>query len=151
MDEFGKLIEAVKRGSVEDVEEILGSRPELVHERDESGATVLHFAAFEGHRAVAELLIRLGAQINVFDARFGATPTGWAIEYLREMGGFLAIELDDFAYAIRRADVEWMTRFLRRFPSLREASEAHGNSFKVLADQSGNAEIMRLFESQPTI
>ena len=46
------------------------------------------------------LLVDRGADINRVDLQFGATPAGWVIEYLREMGAFLAIELDDLAYAI---------------------------------------------------
>jgi len=63
------------------------------------------------------------------------------------MGGFLGIELDDFAYAIKSGNVEWIARFLRRFPELRSAGDTRGNSFKLLAGQSGNPEIMRLLES----
>lgn len=147
MSEFEKLIEATKRGAVEDVRAIVDSHPEFLNRRDELGATALHHAAFGGHRLVAQLLVRQGAEINAPDAHFGATPAGWAIEYLREMGGFLAIELDDFAYAIRRGDVEWVTRLLKRFPGLRRASDTHGNPFKLLADRSGNPEIVSLFES----
>ena len=72
---------------------------------------------------------------------------GLAIEYLREIGGFLAIELNDLAHAIRQGDVEWGTRFLHRFPALREASDTQGKPFKLLAAQSGNQEIAKLFGS----
>jgi ankyrin repeat protein len=146
MSELKKLIEAAKRGDVEDLSAIVRSHPELINERDEFGATTLHHAALVGHRHIAQLLVQNGAGINVTDAEFGATPAGWAIEYLRDMGGFLGIELDDFAYAIKRGDVEWATRFLRRFPGLARASDTQGNPFKLLAEQSGNPEIMRLFE-----
>jgi ankyrin repeat protein len=146
MIEFERLIEAAGRGDVEGVRAIVQSHPELVNERDEIGATALHHAAFCGQRLVAEHLIQNGAEINARDAKFSATPAGWAIEYLREMGGLLGIELDDFAYAITRGDVEWATRFLQRFPSLAQASDTRGNPFKLLARQSGNPEIIRLFE-----
>lgn len=86
-----------------------------------------------------------GAEINARDTEFGATPARWAIEYLREMGGFLVIELDDFAYAIWRCDVEWVTRFLKRFPTLRETSDPQGIPFKPLAQQSGIPEIAKFF------
>ncbi len=147
MSELEKLVEAAKCGDVESVSALVRRNPELINERDEFGATALHHAAFGGHRAVAQLLVQHGAEINARDAEFGATPAGWAIEYLREMGGFLGIELDDFAYAIRRGDVEWTMRLLRRFPDLRSAGDTRGNSFKLLAGQSGNPEILRLFES----
>jgi len=147
MSELEELIEAVKRGDVENVTALVHSHPELINERDDFGATALHHAAFGGHRAVARFLVQNGAEINAPDAEFGATPAGWAIEYLREMGGFLGIELDDFAYAIKSGNVEWIARFLRRFPELRSAGDTRGNSFKLLAGQSGNPEIMRLLES----
>lgn len=147
MPELEKLIDASKRGALEHVRAILDDHPELINMRDELGATPLHHAAFGGHRHVAQLLVQRGADINAPDSQFGATPAGWAIEYLREMGGFLGIELTDFAYAIRRGDVEWTKRFLTRFPRLRRASDSQGNSFKLLAEESGNAEIMIMFES----
>jgi ankyrin repeat protein len=146
MSAFDELIEAAKRGVVDDVKAILQSNPDLINERDRLGATVLHYAAFGGHRFVAQFLVQQGADINAPDAEFGATPAGWAIEYLREMGGFLGIELTDFAYAIQQGDFEWTKRFLTRFPGLRLASDTQGRPFKQLADQSGNVEIARLFE-----
>ena len=147
MSELEKLIEAAKRGAADEVKVIVQSHPELINQKDELGATALHHAAFGGHRLVAQLLVQHCAEINATDSQFGATPMGWAIEYLREMGGFLAIELDDFAFVIRRGEVEWTRRFLRRFPGLRRAKDTHGNPFKLLADQFGNPEIVSLFES----
>jgi len=62
-------------------------------------------------------------------------------------GGFLGIELEDFGYAIRKGETEWVARFLQRFPALRGANDNSGQSFRTLAQQSGNPEIARLFES----
>jgi ankyrin repeat protein len=150
MNEVENLIEAVNRGDVDGVRALLRSNTDLVHKRDDRGATALHFAAQGGHSAIVRLLLDHGAEINALDGQFGATPTGWAIEYLRELGGFLGIELDDFAYAIQRGDVEWVTRLLLRFPVLREARDTQGKPFKVLAQESGNLEIVRLFGSETT-
>ena len=147
MTDFEKLIEAAKRGELAEVIAIIGSHPELINHRDKSGAAALHYAAFGGHRSVVQELVKQGADINAADGQFGATPTGWAIEYLREMGGLLAIELDDLAHAIERGEVEWVTRFLRRFPALRAANDTQGAPFKLLAQQSGNQEIANLFAS----
>ena len=147
MNEFERFIEAAKRGALGDVRTIAQSSPEFLNRKDETGATALHYAAIGGHPAVVRLLVECGADINVTDSEYGATPAGWAIEYLREMGGFLAIELDDLAFAIGRGDVAWVKRFLTRFPRLRRARDSYGKSFEALAGESGNPEIVRLFES----
>jgi ankyrin repeat protein len=145
MTELEKLIEAVQQGQEDRVREILDVHGGLVDQRDESGATPLHYAALAGHRRVVRLLVERGANLNSTDSQFGATPTGWAIEYLREMGGFLGIELDDLAYAIQMSDTRWVARFLQRFPSLREISDSNGTPFRELARSSGNREIGKLF------
>ena len=145
MTDLKKLIEAIQQGQVDRVRAILDTDAGLVDQRDESGATPLHYAALAGHREVVELLLELGANINSADGLFGATPTGWAIEYLREMKGFLGIELNDLAYAIQMGDTGWVARFLQRFPSLREMSDANGTPFRELARSSGNKEIAKLF------
>ncbi|HKF24278.1 MAG TPA: ankyrin repeat domain-containing protein [Candidatus Angelobacter sp.] len=145
MNEFEKLIEAAKRGDLAQVTGVLDADGELIDQRDQAGATALHYAALGGHRSVVKELVRRGAEINARDSQFGATPTGWAIEYLREMGGFLAIELGDLAFAIGRGEVEWVRRFLRRFPALRAASDTQGKPFRLLARESGNQEIEKLF------
>lgn len=85
MSELENLIEAVKRGDRESVRAILESDDRLASQRDESGATPLHYAAPNGHRQIVQLLLERGADINSTDSQFGATPAGWAIEYLREM------------------------------------------------------------------
>jgi hypothetical protein len=140
-----QLIEASERGAVEDIRTILQSHPELVGERDETGASALHYAAFGGHQDAVRALVAAGADINAIDAKFHATPAGWAIEYLRELGGFLGIELRDFAWAIENGHTEWVARFLKRFPALRDASDTQGRPFKELAERSANAEIKILF------
>jgi ankyrin repeat protein len=145
MSDLDKLIDAARLGIVDDLKAILRSHPELVRERDETGATALHYAAFRGHCDAARLLIAAGADVNATDAQFNATPAGWAIEYLREMGGLLGIELGDFAYAIEKGDADWVARFLKRFPALRHACDMHGRPFSTLAQESQNPEIQTLF------
>jgi ankyrin repeat protein len=145
MGDAENLIEAATRGDLERVKGILATDDRLANLRDESGATPIHYAAMNGHRQIAQLLVEKGADINSADSRFGATPTGWAIEYLREMGGYLAIELDDLAYAIRLSDTRWVSRILKRFPALRDGKDTEGTSFEQLARKYGNREIMALF------
>jgi ankyrin repeat protein len=145
MTDLEKIIEAIQQGQVDRVRKILDADAGLVNQRDESGATPLHYATLAGQRKVVQLLLERGANINSTDGRFGATPTGWAIEYLREMGGFLGIELSDLAYAIQTGDNRWVARFLQRFPSLREMSDTNGTLFRELARSPGNEEIAKLF------
>ncbi len=145
MSDLENMIEAVKQGDRESVRVILESDGRLANQRDESGATPLHYATLNGHRQIVQLLLERGADINSTDSQFGATPSGWAIEYLRETGGYLAIELDDLAYAIQVGDTRWVARFLKRFPALRQASDTNGTPFQRLARESGNREIAGLF------
>ena len=145
MSDLENMIEAVKQGDRESVRAILESDDRLANQRDKSGATPLHYATLNGHRQIVQLLLERGADINSTDSQFGATPAGWAIEYLREMGGHLAIELDDLAYAIRLGDTRWVSRFLNRFPSLRHARDREGTPFLKLARESENREIAALF------
>lgn len=145
MANLEELISAVTQGDSSQVRSILGAAPHLVYERDPAGATALHYATLNGQREIVLLLLDRGAEINQADGQFGATPTGWAIEYLRERGGFLGIELTDFAYAIEQKDVRWVARFLERFPALRKGTATNGKTFRQLASESGNPEITALF------
>jgi len=145
MSDFENLIKAVKHGNLERVRAMLASDGRLASQRDESGAAPLHYATLNGHRQIVQLLLERGADINSRDGQLGATPAGWAIEYLREMGGYLTIELDDLAYAIQLGDARWVARFLKRFPSLRQASDTNGTPFHRLPRESGNGEIAALF------
>ena len=56
----------------------LGRQDIVVEQRWE---TALHHAAGEGKVELAALLLSLGADPSVRDARFGATPLGWAREF----------------------------------------------------------------------
>lgn len=145
MSVLDQLIDAAKRGSLDDLAAVLKKSPDMINQRDSSGATALHYAAFAGHRPIVQELVKHGADVNARDGRYAATPAGWAIEYLRELGGFLGIELQDFADAIHRGDVDSVKRFLTRFPAIRAAKDANGKPFRQLGQESGNPEIANLF------
>jgi ankyrin repeat protein len=146
--EFENLIDAVKRGSASEAKDILARKAELANMRDEDGATAMHYATLGGFRELVDVLLEFGADINAADLTYGATPAGWAIEYLREREGFLGIELSDLAFAIESGHVEWVQRFLTRFPGLKRVKNKNGVPFKALAEITGNAEIIRLFDEQ---
>jgi ankyrin repeat protein len=141
-----ELFAAVETGNADRVQDLLTSDPSLVRERDGDGATALHHAAERGHRNIVTLLQDAGADINARDGRFNATPAGWAIEYLRERGALLAVEIEDLLFAIREKDVRWVRRLVTRWPALAQASDLRGQPLSKHASESGNEEIARLFE-----
>ena len=145
MTDLDLLIDAAQHDDLQTVQSILDRNQGAVNERDASGATALHYAAFNGHRRIAKLLVERGADINDRDSEFGATPAGWAIEYLRELGGHLAIELEDLAYAVQTHDSKWVRRFLDRFPAMRKGIYKNHITFRQLAIESADPKIAELF------
>ncbi len=139
------LFDAIERKDLETARELIAGDPELVHARDDVGATPLHHAAYGGLCELALLLLDAGADVNAVDGRFGATPAGWAIEYLRERDGLLGIEIADAKLAIERGDVEWLERWLTRFPALKTARDASGRLLSEIAKSSGSAAVSDLF------
>jgi ankyrin repeat protein len=146
MNELEDLKEAIQQGDLERVRAIVDINKVVVDQQDETGATALHYATLKGDRDIVSVLLEHGANINNLDGQFRATPAGWAIEYLREHGGHLAIELDDLAFAIETKDLRWVSRFLDRFPALREGSDTRGKTFRILAFESGDPQIIDLFQ-----
>ncbi len=145
VNELADLIDAVSQRDLARVERLLDANAGLACKRDPSGATALHYAALVGEPEIAQLLVERGADINAADDEFGATPAGWAIEYLRELGGHLGIELSDLRHAIDKGDAHWVERFLVRFPSLRDAKDSEGVAFRERARTSGHRDIVALF------
>jgi ankyrin repeat protein len=147
MDASTEFFQAVASGNVERVRAALASDPGFARVKDHDGATPLHYACLNGHRPIVLALLEHGADVNTRDGRFDATPAGWAIEYLREAGGLLAMEIDDVLFAIRQKDAEWVRRFVRRLPALAHASDAQGVQLAEYARASGSDEIARLFDA----
>ena len=145
MDHIQAFFSEVERGDLEIVRAMVSAAPNLVRARDRTGATALHVAALHGHRAVAELLLASGAEVNARDDEFGATPAGWAIEYLRERGALLGVEIEDALFAIRRGDAELLARLVKRHPALRSAVDREGTPLAEHASSAADPEIGRTF------
>jgi ankyrin repeat protein len=145
MTDHSTLLSAIERGDLDAVRTTIAAAPELVRARDDDGATALHHAAFHGHRAIAELLIDSGAELNARDGMHQATPAGWAINYLRERGALLAIEIEDALFAIRRGDAELLARLIMRHPALADATDRDARPLAEHAADTANPEIMGLF------
>ncbi len=126
---------------------MLAADANLAHARDDDGATPLHHAAFHARRDLVELLLAAGADINARDHKFGATPGGWALHYLRERGAFLAIEIEDVLHAIQSGDVEWTRRLVARHPQIATEKDKKGRPLAEYARESGVPQIAELFES----
>jgi ankyrin repeat protein len=147
MTDTTRFFQAIVSGDVAQVRALLEEHPGLAHARDPEGATALHIAAFQGNRLLVSLLCAKGADLNARDARFGATPSGWAIHYLRELGGLLAIEIEDVLHAIRTHDALWAYRLVKRHPALINAADAEGKPLAAHARESGDRAIADLFVS----
>jgi len=144
--DIADLTAAAAAGDLAKVEAILAEAPALLNMKDGEGATALHYAAFHARQDVVRWLVSQGADINARDSRFGATPSGWAIEYLRELGGCLGMEMEDVLVAIQRGDVAWLKRLLHRTPALADCADAHGTALVEHAASSGTPEVRTLFE-----
>jgi len=141
------FFEAVESGDIDRVRHLLIEQPTLATARDVRGATALHHAAFNGHRAIVTLLCANGAELNARDGVHDATPTGWAIHHLRELGGLLTIEIEDALYAIQTRDVTWATRLVTRHPALLTAADAEGKPLAEHATATGVPAIAALFRA----
>ena len=150
MDHTEQFFNAVERGDLAEVRALLARDPPLARARDVDGATALHHAAFRGHRAIVELLCASGADLNARDDEHDATPTGWAIHYLRELGGLLAIEIEDALFAIQSGNVLWARRLITRHRALVNATDSLGKPLAQHARESGDPAIIELFASQPS-
>ena len=85
MNELDELIEATKQGNLERIRAILGADDKLADQREESGATPLHYAALNGHRRAGEDIAGLGVKTTM------AAPLGVGhdreTEHARNVGG----------------------------------------------------------------
>ncbi|NNC54238.1 MAG: ankyrin repeat domain-containing protein [Pseudomonadales bacterium] len=139
------LFECIKSGDVDALQALLEENPSLSNLPNEEGAFPLHFAALLERREIVQLLVNHGADINARDLTYGATPMGWVIEYLRDMGALLAVEIDDLVFAIEELDGKWAARLLERYPALRTARDKQGRLLAELALETGDREIMQAF------
>jgi len=73
------LYAAARNGHAPVVEYLLG-RGANINAKGVFGGTGLHWAAINGHAGTVELLISHGADLGLKDARYDATPEGWAME-----------------------------------------------------------------------
>ena len=90
-DQPALVSDAAKNGDLRMVKVLLKRNRDLVFSKDERGATPLFWAAFYGHKDVAEFLLANGADVNAKEIH-GETPLASATkqdvaELLRQHGG----------------------------------------------------------------
>jgi hypothetical protein len=71
-DKNNQLIEAVKKGSLSDVQAALANGADVNAKDNQEGATALKYASLENRTDIAKLLLDRGADINAKD-KYGAT------------------------------------------------------------------------------
>ena len=60
----------------------MNSGQATVNDRDQQGATPLHWAAISNHVVVARFLIDAGADVNAVGSDLMATPLHWAARFV---------------------------------------------------------------------
>src|SRR3989442_10148758 len=73
----GEIGNAAARGDLAKVQALLKNNPDLVSSKGDNGNTPLHWAALNGHKDVAELLLANGANVNS-RKKNGDTPLHFA-------------------------------------------------------------------------
>jgi hypothetical protein len=79
-DVISDAMYAAARNGHADIVEYLLARGAAADAKGIFGASALHWAAFNGHRSTVDVLVQHGARLDLRDARFNATPAGWALE-----------------------------------------------------------------------
>lgn len=114
-DVFAKV---AGHGSVESVALLLDLGIDI-NARDHDGATALHSAAHAQSIPVLELLLARGADPDVRDARWQATPLGWCVHLgLAHAAVVLAPHSRDLRALARSGRVQRLEEVLRESPAL---------------------------------
>ena len=152
------LVEAAKRGSLEEVEAIIAANTADTNAADDAGRTALSFAVAKGHAKVAKVLLDAGAT----DSR--ASATGWNAACYAAFGGHaealstLVAKLGSAALAGEAATsrmtplllasvsghAQCVSLILDAEPASMGATDAHGRTALILAASGGHPAVIEL-------
>jgi ankyrin repeat protein len=65
---LSQFIDAVTKGDIERVEEMINSDPTIVNFQNEKGLSALILSTYYGHKNISKLLISRGAHVNLYEA-----------------------------------------------------------------------------------
>jgi hypothetical protein len=108
-------------GDVAKIGELLDQDPNLVNIMESAGWTPLHFAASQGHKEVAELLLARGANVNARLKYYGGTPLHVAATNGHK--SIVALLLEKGARANATDDNEWTPLHRAAIRGDRDAAE----------------------------
>ncbi len=124
VQEVIELVEATEQGDLSKLNQLLERNPSLAQAKDErpgaAKATALHYAAWAGHQAIAEILLSYGADIDLYDETYDAPPIGWAgengkkdmFDFLLEKGATINI-----GHAAAYGDLSLVQSFVEQDPN----------------------------------
>ena len=149
------LLAALKQGDMQQAEALIKEDPGLVNAGNESGDTLLHWAASAGFGGIVQKLLVLGAEVNARNA-LGMTPLHLAtaqghsdiVELLITKGaevnvatpqGFTALHM-----AVYKGHEEVVRVLLDHNAEVNAQDKPYTMSPLDLAEESGNAEIREM-------
>jgi outer membrane protein assembly factor BamB len=125
-DRGPELLEAAQRLEISKVRQLLEDGVD-VNSKSRYGATALSFACDKGSLELVELLLDRGAEIDVEDSFYQATPLSWAFYHLDKGGEYKAIALLLLGRGARDAGTALTFAVRATDPELAQAALANGH------------------------
>jgi len=145
------FLDALRKGDITKVEELLEKNPLLINSVDNTGWTPLHYSVSRNRKEITLFLIQQGADVNLKD-NFGRTPMHYAlmrnmkefITLLYENGADITIKDNEGGNAIqsvvKKGDTELVSLFLKNGFDVNKKEEFFGKTLLHMAAINGYRE-----------